>query len=485
MPFIYFYFTEHFMKNIRMKFMITVKRCLLLKLITLTTVQMVLTGCGGGGSDTPTTQGSSLISVASSSSAVSSSNVAVSSSSSLANSLASSSSLVSSVAQTSSSSAKSSAASSAASTFVDVSNQFTLPITENFYVFQNPAEPGVLRYLPKRLALTGMPGIASVQRTNKVSTLLKLFLDLSETDWTSTTQVTFSSKFTLDVDTQKLKQESEALGYTGLADLKVKPPLTAFEQRYATNVPPARIQIQCKNLTLLINGDEATLHDCNLMDTDGVIATQTINNVGGFKYESLSFDPDAIAGNKSLRGTFNVDYTLPGTHEFDRLLATNNGNLEYTWQLNFTWPLAQTSVSSTALAVNWKTLLAELKTLVSAGQTHWNEDAINSFAASAINSGFIGLQSTTTLTPALKLSLVNYLKQELFVAIYSENGSAPLMWAPKLRFKNVDLVSSQQVVLRYFDSDLLLTSKVNSSCLTTPDVQNNIYKSSNCVNSNE
>lgn len=106
----------------------------------------------------------------------------------------------------------------------DASNQFSSLVNENFYIFQNPSEPGVLRYLPKQLALSGLPGVASVQRTNKISNLLKVFLELSDSDWTSANQITFSSRFTLDVDLQRLRQESEAAGYTGLADLKVNPP---------------------------------------------------------------------------------------------------------------------------------------------------------------------------------------------------------------------------------------------------------------------
>lgn len=223
------------------------------------------------------------------------------------------------------------------------------------------------------------------------------------------------------------------------------------------------------------------MHDCKLVDTAGIIASQTINNIGDFKYENLNFDPEAISENRSLRGTFNIDYTLPGTREFDRILSTNSGDLQYTWQLYLNWPLIQTIVSSTTVMVNWKPLLADFNTQVSAGETRWDESTISTFVSSAINSGSIVLATNTDLTSALNSTIISYLKQELFVAIYSENGSAPLMWAPQLRFKNVDQLNSQQITFRYFDSELSIISRIDLGCLTKPDAQNNIYKSSICI----
>ncbi|HTF94852.1 MAG TPA: hypothetical protein VL995_01850 [Cellvibrio sp.] len=454
-----------------------------LRLTTCTIAPLILLGCGGSGSDTPppnTT--SSAMNTGSSTIPASSAGLT----SSIASSIANQSSLLnqSSTSNLSSTPNQSSAASQSSTAtndqLVDASDQFTATVNERFFIFKNPSQPGTLHYLPKQLALGSTPGIASIQRTNKVSSLLKVFLDLSETDWTSSSQITFSSRYTLDVDLQTLQQEREAAGYTELVDLKVKPPVINFENRYTTSVPADRIQIQCENLTLLIDGNEVTLQDCNLADTSGIIAAQTINNIGGFRFESLNFDPDTISGNKSLRGTLNIDYTLPGTRGIDQILSTGNGNLQSTWQLYFKWPLTQTTVSSTTITVNWVTLLADLKNQISNGETHWDDQAIKAFSDAAITDGLIVLPNTANLAPALNSAIINYLKQELFVAIYTENSDAPLLWAPKLRFKNVDQVTSQQVTLRHFDSDLSITSKMDLSCLAAPDAQNNIYKSSSC-----
>ena len=138
-------------------------------------------------------------------------------------------------------------------------------------------------------------------------------------------------------------------------------------------------------------------------------------------------------------------------------------------------------MSATTVTVDWKTLLAEFNTQVSAGVTRWDENTINTFVSSAINSGSLALPKITELNPALHSAINSYFKQELFVAIYSENGDTPLTWAPKLRFKNVDQPSTQQIAIRYFDSDLLIKSSIDLSCLTKPDEQNNIYKSSICA----
>lgn len=454
----------------------------IIRLTTCTVTPLLLVGCGGsGGGDSPNNT-SSAMNMVSSSAPMSSAGAASSIQSSVANlsSLAaqSSQSNLSSVQSQSSAGNQSSIASN--NQLVDASEQFTAPINERFYVFKNLSQPGTLHYFPKQLALDSTPGIASIQRTNKVSSLLKAFLDLSESDWTSSTQITFSSRYTLDVAVQALQQESAAAGYTELADLKVKPPVINFENRFTTSVPAERIQIQCENRTLLVNGNEVTLHDCNLADTSNIIASRVINHIGGFRFESLNFDPDAISGNKSLRGTLNIDYTLPGTREFDQLLSSGNGNLESTWQLYFNWPLAQTTVNSTTITVDWKTLLAALKTQVTSGETRWDAETVNTFVTAAITNELVALQSTTNLTAALEAAITNYLKQELFVAIYAENGNAPLFWAPKLRFKNVDQVTSQQVILRHFDTDLPIRSTMDLTCLATPDAQNNIYKSSGC-----
>ncbi len=363
---------------------------------------------------------------------------------------------------------------------VSVSSQFGAETNENFYVFQSTAEPQVLRYLPKNLALSNQPGIASVQRVNKVTPLLQVFLKLSDTDWMSANQLIFSSRFTLNVDIQKLRQESESAGFTSIADLKIKPPLMMLEQRYTTSVPLSRIQIQCKQLTLLIDGNSVTLHDCNLSDSSGTIPSQAINYIGGLRYESLNFDPQTLTDNRSLRGTFNIEYTLPGTREFDRLLSTNNGDLQSMWQLHFSWPLMQTEVISSTLTFNWQTLLSSLNTQVSAGLTRWDGDQITAFISAAISNGAITSSEANSPTAALRLSISNFIKQELFVAIYAEQGSSPLFWVPKLRFKNSDQINTQQVVLRYFDSTIPLHSRINLSCLAKPDEQNNVYKSPAC-----
>ncbi|PUA29171.1 MAG: hypothetical protein B0W54_00760 [Cellvibrio sp. 79] len=442
---------------------------------TLTLSFLMLVSCGGGGGNSGSTRSdaSSAPGIASSISTMSSPGLP-SSSSSVQTSISSSQVITSS----------SSSSTKPQGQLIDASSQFTAITNEYFYVFSDPTEPQVLHYLPKQLALTGLPGVASVQRTNKVSNLLKMFLDLSSTDWYSTNQLTFSSRFTLDVDLQKLQQESEAAGFTQLADVKVKPPAIQLEQRYTTVVPAARVQIQCKNLTLLINGNAVTLHDCNLIDKDEIIAPQTINNIGSFRYEALNFDPEAISGNKSLRGTLAIDYTLPGTREFDRILSTADGDLQHTWQLYFNWPLSKTNVSTTNITINWKTLLANLDTQISAGTTRWDETTIKAFVSSAISTGAIVLAESTNLTTALDSALVNYLKQELFVAIYTSESTSPLTWAPKLRFKNVDQLNNQTINLRYFDSELLLVSKINLRCLTAPDAQNNIFIAIGCEANN-
>jgi hypothetical protein len=456
------------MKTTRMNSLFINKRFLPLQFTILTLAQLMLSSCGGGGNgDAVSNDGSSSVTVSSSASVISSSSV----SSSISNTPSSVSSE-----QTS----KSSSQSSNDLALIDASHQFTSTTNENFYVFNSPSEPHVLRYFPKQLALTGSPGIASVQHTNKISTLLKAFLDLSESDWSSADQITFSSRFTLDVDLQRLRQESEAAGYTELADFKVKPPQMFLEQRHTTSVPPDRIKIECENLTLLINGNDVTLHDCNLADTDGITASQTINNIGSFRYEKLNFDPEAISGNRSLRGTFNVDYTLPGTRKFDQILSTNSGDLQTTWQLYLNWPTIQTTVNSATTTINWKMLLADFNAHVLTGETLWNENTISTFVSSAINGGAIVLAPNTDFTSALHSSINSYLKQELFVAIYSEGSDSPLMWAPKIRFKNVDQLNTQQLVFRYFDSELLIRSKIDLSCLTQPDAQNNIDRSSTC-----
>ncbi|HSC66933.1 MAG TPA: hypothetical protein VLC79_04535 [Cellvibrio sp.] len=438
--------------------------------------QSMLVGCGGGGGDkTNITPSSNAVNLSSSVAVMSSSRMPTSAA------LMSSSSAQSLIQSSSQSSNKSSnQSSSEAPALVDASNQFTSVVNERFYVYQDPSQPGVLHYLPKYLALTGMPGVASVQRTDKVSDLLNLFLDLSDTDWTSANQVTFSSRYTLAVDLQGLRQESEAAGYKELVDIEVMPPLISFEQRYTTAVPKERVQIQCKNLTLLVNNEEVSLHDCNLVDTGGLVATHTVNNIGSFKYEQLSFDPATISENSALRGTLNVEYTLPGSQEFDRLLAGDNGNLQPTWQLYFNWPQAHANVSSSTVTINWKLLLADFKARVSAGATQWSDGDISTFVTSEISAGAIGLPTAAELAPTLKSGITSYIKQELFVAIYLEAGNSPLLWAPKLRFKNVDQPDTQQIALRYFESDLSLVSRMDLSCLSKPDGQNNIYKSSSC-----
>lgn len=442
------------------------KKLSLFQIITLPAISLTLTACGGGGgSDGPKTSSSSRTQSS-----------AITSSSALSSSGASSqqSSIVSS--QSSTSSESSSAQSSVTPTLIDVTNQFSSTISDNFYLFENSSQADALHYLPKKLALTGMPGVASIQRSDKVSDLLQIFLDLSDTDWTSTNQLTFSSRYTLDVNREQLTQESETAGYTELEDLNVKPPLMMLEQRYTTSVPADRIQIQCEDLTLLVNTNEITLHDCNLVDADEIIATHTINHIANVRYENLNFDPETISGNSSLRGTLAVDYTLPGTIEFDQLLANDAGDLQTTWQLYFYWPLVQTTVNSATVTLDWKTLLLNLKVQVSGGGVRWDEDAINTFIAFNINTSAITLSTNTQLTTALNRAISNYLKQELFVAIYSENSDAPLFWSPKLRVKNLDQTNTQQIVFRYFDSELSLTSKMDLSCLTKPDEQNNIYR---------
>lgn len=235
-------------------------------------------------------------------------------------------------------------------------------------------------------------------------------------------------------------------------------------------------------MTLLVNLNEITLHDCKLVDSEGIVAAQPINHIGNFRYETLSFDADAISGNKSLRGTVSIDYTLPGTREFDRLLSTNNGDLQNTWQVYFTWPLNQTTVNSATVTVNWKMLLADFKTQVSAGKHSWDDETINAFTIAAISTGTITLPNTTELTEALHAAIISYVKQELFVAIYANNSKSPLIWAPKLRIKNIDQPGMQNIVVRYFNSTLPLVSRINLRCLTAPDVQNNIYRAAGCSN---
>ncbi len=473
------------MKIINTSFQRYLKKISFVQLTTLTISPLLLLSCGGGGGSTskPGTSQSNQNSSMSQSSAKANSSASAESSVNAGSSVGvmSSPSVSSSANSLQTSSGVSQSSSSPAEKLTDVSSQFTAATTHNFYVFSDSSNAQLLRYLPKQLALTGLPGIASVQRTNKISVLQKMFLDLSDSDWTSANQLTFSSRYTLDVDLQKLTQESETLGYTTLADIKVKPPAMTLEQRYTTAVPPARIQIQCKNLTLLINGNEVTLHDCNLADSEGIIATQPINHIGNFRYEALNFDPDTISSNKALRGTINIDYTLPGTHEFDRLLSTNNGDLQSTWQVYFAWPLAQTSVSSAMAAINWKTLLADFKTQISAGKHSWNDEDINAFTIAAMSTGSIALANSTELTDALREAIKSYLKQELLVAVYANNSKSPFTWAPKLRVKNVEQPGMQNIVIRYFNSTLPLVSHINLSCLTAPDGQNNIYRSSDCV----
>jgi hypothetical protein len=472
------------MKIINTSFQRYLKKNSLVQLTTLTIAPLLLLSCGGGGGSTskPGTSQSNQISSISQSSAKTNSSASVESSVNAGSSVGvmSSPSVSSNASSLQTSSGISQSSSSPTEKLTDVSSQFTAATNNNFYVFSDSSNAQLLRYLPKQLALTGLPGIASVQRTNKISVLQKMFFDLSDSDWTSTNQLTFSSRYTLDVDLQKLTQESEALGYTTLADIKVKPPVMTLEQRYTTAVPSARIQIQCKNLTLLINGNEVTLHDCNLADSEGIIATQPINHIGNFRYEALNFDPDAISSNKSLRGTMNIDYTLPGTHEFDRLLSTNNGDLQSTWQLYFAWPLTQTNVSSATATVNWKTLLADLKTQVSAGKHSWDEEDINAFTIAAIVTDTIAFPKAIDITPALHEAIISYVKQELFVAIYANNSKSPFTWAPKLRVKNVEQPGMQNIAIRYFNSTLPLVSHINLSCLTAPDGQNNIYKAAGC-----
>ncbi len=371
-------------------------------------------------------------------------------------------------------------ANSSTGQLIDVSAQFDTSLANQFYLLSESGFPQRLLYLPKRMELRSSPGIASVSSGNNINAVLEIFLRNSTTDWISQEQLTFNTRYSLGTDTQALAAAAQNQNFTELRELRVQPPIIHLSRRYVTDISANQLQVNCDNLSQIINNKTVTLLDCTIMDTATPNEKQTINYIGNVLYEDADFDPGQISSHENIRGLLNVEYTLPGTLEINDLFSAQAADLSTTFQLSFEWPTIFDNVTHFSVSFDWSLIVDTLITEINAGMTQWTQTTLNTLAQNLIADGYIVVQDNPS-EGSLNNAIVEELKEELFVEIISANNmEQTLFWVPRIRFENLSSQIPEVIEIQHYQRSEDLISHLRLDCLGAPDTSNHIFRVPNC-----
>ena len=379
--------------------------------------------------------------------------------------------------QSSSSSAvgTSSQPSSDSATYIDVSSQFGADFADRYHLLQASSDTTSLYYLPKQLWLDGAPGVASLQYTNKVSPLAASFLELSVTDWSSSPQSTLASRYAVKSSSVHLQSASNDAGFVQLKDLPVKPPVVWLARKFIASPNISRDEISCDTLTLMIDDMPQSLLDCYVEQAG---QRKTINTTNSFFIESDNFNPDTISSNASIKGLFNLDFTLPGSIAVENSLRDSQ-SLSNLLQINFAWPLLENVVYSVTVLPDWAIIHQELLQEVNSGRTSWSPQELRDWVSQLVNNDILSVSDTINAYDDFISQLVRHFAQELLVGVYIEPHGDPVLWVPRLQPENIDSQTGSMWSIRYFTNETLY-SQLTFECLSTPDAQNNIHYLEDC-----